>query len=247
MAFRYLKHTRRIHKWLMLIVGIQFLFWTAGGLYFSLFDIHDIHGEGLVNKPDHIKMELVHYDSQRLLADFPNARNIKLYALDNTPHWQFSIETALGEKQKTVINATTGEFRETISEQEVRHLATKAFSGDTEIKKVTLISEQTPTPFELSRRHLPVWQVSFEGLQYPTLYISLVTGEVVTKRHVWWRTFDVFWRLHIVDPLDGANVQNPFLTLLGAIALVTTLAGLILTLLLVLAPLFRKRALGRHV
>ena len=231
----------------MLIVGLQFLFWTIGGFYFSLFNIHDIHGEGLVKKPEQVTMDLVNYDAPQLIANFPDAKNIKLYAIGNTPHWQFTIETALGETQKAVVDATTGEFREAISEQEAKQLATQAFSGDTKVKEVALISKQTPTPFELSRRHLPVWQISFDGWQYPTLYISQITGEVVTKRHVWWRIFDVFWRLHIVDPLYGTNVQNPFLTLLGVMALVTTMAGIILTWLMVLTPYFRKRTLGGPV
>ena len=36
---------RTIHKYLGLIIGIQFLFWTISGLYFSWTDIDEIHGD----------------------------------------------------------------------------------------------------------------------------------------------------------------------------------------------------------
>ena len=36
---------RTIHKYLGLIIGVQFLLWTISGLYFSWTDIDEIHGD----------------------------------------------------------------------------------------------------------------------------------------------------------------------------------------------------------
>lgn len=36
---------RKIHRYLGLTLGIQFLLWTAGGLYFSWSDMDQIHGD----------------------------------------------------------------------------------------------------------------------------------------------------------------------------------------------------------
>ncbi|WP_425391996.1 hypothetical protein [Ekhidna sp.] len=41
-------YIRKAHRYLGLFLGIQFLFWTLGGLYFSWNDIDKIHGEHLV-------------------------------------------------------------------------------------------------------------------------------------------------------------------------------------------------------
>lgn len=38
-------YIRRTHRYLGLILGIQFLFWTISGLYFSWTDIDEIHGD----------------------------------------------------------------------------------------------------------------------------------------------------------------------------------------------------------
>ena len=36
---------RKSHRYLGLVIGIQFIFWTVGGLYFSWTDIDEIHGD----------------------------------------------------------------------------------------------------------------------------------------------------------------------------------------------------------
>ena len=40
---------RKTHRYLGLFLGIQFLFWTISGLYFSWTDIDDIHGDHFKN------------------------------------------------------------------------------------------------------------------------------------------------------------------------------------------------------
>ena len=41
---------RKTHRYLGLILGIQFLFWTVGGIYFSWSNMDEIHGD-LNRKP----------------------------------------------------------------------------------------------------------------------------------------------------------------------------------------------------
>ena len=39
------KKIRKAHRYLGLFLGIQFLFWTISGLYFSWTDLDEIHGD----------------------------------------------------------------------------------------------------------------------------------------------------------------------------------------------------------
>ena len=39
------KLNRKIHRYLGIIIGVQFLFWTISGLYFSWTNLDDIHGD----------------------------------------------------------------------------------------------------------------------------------------------------------------------------------------------------------
>ena len=38
-------YIRKTHRYLGVILGIHFLFWTIGGLYFSWTNIDEIHGD----------------------------------------------------------------------------------------------------------------------------------------------------------------------------------------------------------
>ncbi len=38
-------YIRKTHRWLGVILGIQFLVWTISGLYFSWTNINEIHGD----------------------------------------------------------------------------------------------------------------------------------------------------------------------------------------------------------
>ena len=40
---------RKTHRYLGLFIGIQFILWTVGGLYFSWTDIDKIHGDHFRN------------------------------------------------------------------------------------------------------------------------------------------------------------------------------------------------------
>ncbi len=41
---------RKTHRYLGVFIGIQFLFWTLGGLYFSWNNMNDVHGETLLKQ-----------------------------------------------------------------------------------------------------------------------------------------------------------------------------------------------------
>lgn len=38
-------YIRRSHRYLGVLLGIQFLFWTVGGLYFSWTSLDEVHGD----------------------------------------------------------------------------------------------------------------------------------------------------------------------------------------------------------
>ena len=45
LSAKFKKYIRKTHRYLGLVIGIQFLLWTLGGLYFSWSDIDEIHGD----------------------------------------------------------------------------------------------------------------------------------------------------------------------------------------------------------
>ena len=47
-------YIRRSHRYLGVILGIQFLFWTLGGLYFSWTSLDEVHGDLQHKHPPHL-------------------------------------------------------------------------------------------------------------------------------------------------------------------------------------------------
>ncbi len=54
---------RKIHRYLGLAIGIQFIMWTLSGLYFSWTDLDEIHGDPYLNE-GYQALDLIHYFQQ---------------------------------------------------------------------------------------------------------------------------------------------------------------------------------------
>jgi hypothetical protein len=230
-----IRTARKYHKWLMAFVGIQFLIWSITGLYMVSMDIHFIHGETLQNtKDDKVDLSIVSYPIIELMTTFPTAENITLVKLLDRQVYQLSV--AEPAKKWLVVDAKTGELQPEINREQSIKIALQNYSHLNEIREVKLISDKNKMPPELSPRHLPVWQVTFEHYASPTFYISQQSGKVVTKRHDFWRLFDWMWRFHIMDYDDGENVANWFLLVIALTGILATFAGAVLTYIRIVKP-----------
>lgn len=185
-------------------------------------DIHFIHGEELGQQQYQHLSTVPKFSFQQLLNEHPNATHISLHARDESMVYQFKKQT-----HWHVIDANNGTEIAPISKTRAEQIAVSFLTAPLEIKQSILLTQQAPA--ELSQRHLPSWQVTFSHWSQPTLYIHQVTGDVLTKRHAYWRIFDWMWRFHIMDYDNGENVNNMLLTMISLISLIATLLGAILS------------------
>ncbi|TRX55151.1 efflux RND transporter permease subunit [Thalassomonas sp. M1454] len=231
--FNLLKSSRKYHKWIMAFIGVQFLFWSITGLYMVSMDIHHIHGENLVkNQNQTLELSEVNFTTASLIEDFPEAKNISLGKLLDKQVYRFTN----GDEGKVAVDANTGDVIPQIDETMARKIGNYHYAGSEQVEALTLMTSANEMPAELSPRHLPFWQIKFEGLSSPTLYVNQSTGAVVAKRHDFWRLFDWMWRFHIMDYDDGENVSNWFLLLVASLGLLAALTGAVLTYYRVAAP-----------
>jgi uncharacterized iron-regulated membrane protein len=212
---------RKYHRWLMAAVGLQFLLWTLTGVYMVSMNIHYIHGESLIKpKSTALNLSSVNVSMAQLFAQYPNATQLTLTQSMGSPIYIVSTGSS-----KFIVDGSTGARKPDINEQAAREIAHYHYVKSDAIKNTRLIQSSSEMPAELSSRHLPVWQIVFEGIANPTFYVSQKTGEIVTKRHDYWRLFDWMWRFHIMDYDDGENVANWFLFIVAALGVVAALSG----------------------
>ena len=106
---------RKAHRYLGVIFGIQFLFWTLGGLYFSWTNIKEIRGEdvrkeepaliltGNYVSPDSVLNEVKKKHTIQYL------KSVQLIDLLGLPYYQVSFHNT--QRIKTVLaKAITGDY-----------------------------------------------------------------------------------------------------------------------------------------
>ena len=207
----------------MLFVGLQFLIWSGSGLYMVLMDIHYIHGDTLVAKNQQkLSPEQVDYSFKKLLAAHPHATKIELGFMLKQAVYRFTVD-----KKSMLISAFDGQQLSPISEDLAIAIARDEYHNHKAvITKVQLLTDAPPR--ELSGRHLPVWRIDFDDSASPSFYISADSGQLVTKRHSYWRIFDWMFAFHVMDYINE-EADNTLLLFFTVLAFIASIFGLVLT------------------
>ena len=209
---------RTTHKWLALIIAIQAVFWTFTGLYMTVVHIDIIHGDRLVKAQTAAPISLAGLVEPARLADLaPGLRTARLETQLGLP--VYVVEAAGG---KALFDARTGAKLSPLTQAQARARAEALFAEDGDVISTEFI---TKAPLEVQTRPVPLWRVEFEGAWRPTFYISPYTGELITRRHDLWRTFDFMWMLHIMDYDDRQDVNNPLIRIFTWMAVATAATG----------------------
>lgn len=115
------------------------------------------------------------------------------------------------------------------SDVEARLLVGKAIVGGNQVQDVRLFTaDASPPDF---RQPVAAWQVTLvDGTR---VYVGRDSGEIAAVRTKWWRIYDFFWGLHIMDLQTREDTHHPILILFAALALIGSVLGTTL--------LFRRR------
>ena len=208
---------RKTHKWLGLFIGIQVVIWSLSGLYMTVVHIDTIHGDHLIRQPAPRSISAGELADPISIAAAHDASSIRLAWFRQRP-----IYVVKRKDGETALNARSGHAVQRPTEAEIRKLASAIYTGDETIRSVDLITE---IPGEIRGRKPPLWRVEFDHWNKPTLYLSPLTGELVSRRHELWRVFDFVWMLHIMDYDERENVNNPLLRTFTWGAVLMALSG----------------------
>lgn len=243
--------TRKSHRYLGLILGVQFLMWTLGGLYFSWNDIDDVHGDHLLNDRKYLpgKMKLI---SPETILETINKNepvdsiiNIQLVEIHEKPVYQFRYFTnnTYNRPSGTPISkvqladAETGTLISPLSETDAIKIAQRKVKDSEELEKVEYLTS-VGNHHEYREKPLPAWAVTFKSPSNTTAYIAAELGTFQSVRHDQWRIFDFLWMLHTMDYQGRDNFGNILLKAFSIFGLITIISGFILFF--VSSPTFRK-------
>ena len=210
---------RTVHRYLGLFLGIQFLFWTISGLYFSWTELDEIHG-------DHFKKVKVKNQFKNLLSPsefyFGAAINsLELKEIAGIPYYWIN-----GNK---LINAYDGDVKDSITKQEAIIISNNNILDEYKISDIEIINE-VGNHHEYRGRPLPAYVISYEGRDKLKSYISIKDGQFQTVRHRSWRWFDFLWMTHTMDYESRDDFNNKLIRAFSILGLITVMSGFLLWL-----------------
>ncbi|PCE62810.1 PepSY domain-containing protein [Sediminicola luteus] len=224
----WVKRTRKWHRYLGFVLGIQFLLWTIGGLYFSWTNIETIRGSDLRN-PEAVVAIKDSMLSPSIVAEsigVDSVRSIELRSVLGEPFYELSFSEK-GIESVALVHALTGQKRKPLSKSEAEQMAMRSLNVKAPILKTELIQE-SGKHHEYRNKPLPAFAVSFGAPAQTTIYISQNDARVRNFRNDQWRAFDFLWMLHTMDYAGRDDFNNFVLRLFSIFGLITLGSGFLL-------------------
>ena len=208
---------RKTHRYLGVSIGIQFIFWTVSGLYFSWTNLNEIHG-------DHFKNDLPKPSTSALTPITEVIGKQKIHSLElkfigKEPYYWVN--------EESLYHAMTGSMKNEITIEEAQEIAREYIKPEYTILKAEYITD-TGKHHEYRGRPLPAWAIHFEGSEKLITYISAKDGTFQRVRHRNWRWFDFLWMTHVMDFEGRDNFNNLLLRAFSLFGVFTVMSGFIL-------------------
>ena len=234
-------YIRRAHRYLGVLLGIQFLLWTISGLYFSWTNIDEIHGDFEHKQPPQLaaSFNLISPSTviNQLSQKADSINQVQLITILQKPF--YTIKYYGGNKLHTILaDAQTGIIRQPVNKDEALQIAAESFADIPTVQSIDYITSVSKND-EYREKPLPAWKISFENRANTHLYVSSQTGKVETLRNNKWRTFDLLWMFHTMDYNGRDNINNWVLRAFSIFGIVTVLSGF--ALFFVSSKWFRKK------
>lgn len=223
-------YIRRTHRYLGVVLGIQFLIWTISGLYFSWTNIDEIHGDFQHRHPPHLTgnhtlvSPAVAFEKAGYKVD--SIHSVQLISMLGKPFYSLQFYTGKTFR-KILADATNGVRRGPVNKSEAVQIAAESFNGEALLSSAEYITTTT-AHHEYRGKPLPAWAITFKHPSNTTVYVSEAGGKVESFRNNKWRIFDFLWMGHTMDYKGRDNFNNWLLRIFSVFGLLTILSGFVL-------------------
>lgn len=227
-------NARKAHRYLGVFIGIQFLFWTLGGLYFSWNNMDDVHGETLLKQDkkyfENVNFEFIQKGIATLKMDqkIDSVHSVKIIEAFGEPIAQFKYFQNHHIKTQLIL-VDNGKLRPSFSGQECLELAEKSLIKPIPIVKAELLNRHsTNSHHEYRGKPLPAYAFTLDHSTNTTIYVSTELGQITSVRNNNWRRFDFLWMLHTMDYSTRDHITNWVLRIFSVLGILTIFSGFIL-------------------
>ena len=209
---------RKTHRYLGLLLGLQFLMWTISGLYFSWTNIDEIHGDQFKNT-EHVMPAFESLISPSEINMKHPVSMIELRDFDGHPYYWIN--------NHMLVDARTGQTKDGVTEGEALYVARQHLIAGLKVASIELITS-TDAHHEYREKLLPAYVISYDHDEALKAYVSQVDGKFQTVRHRSWRWFDFLWMTHTMDYQGRDNFNTIVLRIFSILGLITVFSGFLL-------------------
>lgn len=209
---------RKVHRYLGLFIGIQFLFWTVSGLYFSWTNIDEIHGDQFKNL-NYEPKSFANLISPSQIEIEEGIQSIELRDIGNQPYYWVN--------NSQLYNAIDGTPKDGITSSEALYIAKNHIISGLEVDSIYKIY-QVDKHHEYREKFLPAYVISYKNNDALKAYVSIKDGQFQTVRHRNWRWFDFLWMTHTMDYEGRDNFNTTLLRAFSLLGLITVISGFFL-------------------
>lgn len=232
-------YIRKTHRWLGVILGIQFLMWTIGGLYFSWSNMDEVHGDfqkrnaPLLSSNISLVSPTTVLDTIKKVHWIDSVVSIQLIEILGKPFYQIRCMGAIHNQtnhehdmqaMNHLADAETGQLRGPLTKEEATEVAKRRFNGEPKVKSVEFLTG-AGGHHEYRENPLPAYAITFEHPSKTTVYVASELGTVQKFRNNKWRIFDFLWMMHTMDYEGRDHIGNWLLRVFSIFGLVTVLSG----------------------
>jgi hypothetical protein len=212
---------RRVHKWVGLLLGLQFLLWTISGTAMALIDHEQVSGG---HKPPAAESPPLPTGGAAWLRIIETLGSVPVEAVALRPLLGRHIyEVGTGDSV-LLFDAATGQPLQ-VTAALARQVAEADYDGGGQVSSVTRLKELT---LAVRAHDLPIWRVDFKDDQASSFYVSGTTGKLLERRNDSWRLWDFFWMLHNMDYVNRTSFNHPLIVTIGFGALWLAITGVYL-------------------
>ena len=198
---------RRVHKWVGLVIGLQFLIWAISGTAMALLNMEEVAG-GAMGKAAVKPLPVGGVAWPRIQQELAGSPVSKV-SLQTLPEEQaLSVTTAQGVR---LFSVADGEPI-TIDRETAASIARAAHPSSAAVSAVRPLRELN---LAVREHALPIWQVNFRDEANSSFYVSGTTGQLLERRNDTWRWWDFFWMLHNMDYAERTSFNHPLIITVG--------------------------------
>ena len=215
---------RKIHKWVGLVLGLQFVLWTFSGAVMALLDSDKVGGHSAA--PTAATSQAWPVDMVTPTAS-QKIESLTLRRIVDRPVYE--IKDGQGFR---LVDARSGQpilidaiLAETIARDSFHHQS--AVTSVTRLDKANL---------EARDHSGAMWRVNFADAENSSSYVSAETGRPLVNRGDTWRLWDIAWMLHNMDYVNRSSFNHPLIIFVAFGALWLSFTGFYL-----LFKSFRRR------